>query len=125
MFKLTRPCSDCPFRKGSGETFRLQPDRLDEIFEAVAFQCHKTVDYGVEEEEDENGDPVPVDRSGDHPQQCAGLMSLLYREHRENQIMQVGERLGGFDPSKLDHSDVYDSIEAARAAHRKRDRSKR
>lgn len=117
MFKLTRPCIDCPFRKGVGETFQLNRERLDEIFNAVAFQCHKTVDYSVEDGEDENGNPVLVDRSGDHPQQCAGPMSLLSREGRENQIMQVGERFGAFDPSKLAHSDVYDSIDATIAVH--------
>lgn len=107
MFKLTRPCVTCPFRKGVGENFRLRAKRLDEIMNAVVFQCHKTVDYDA----DSDG------RSGDKPQQCAGLMSLLHRENRDNQIMQVGMRFGDFQPSKLDHSEVYDSIADAYAAH--------
>lgn len=110
MFKLIRPCANCPFRKGQGELFGMRADRLDEIFNAVAFQCHKTVDYDTDDGEG---------RSGDEPQQCAGLMSLLYREKRDNQIMQVGERLGAFDPTKLDHSEVYDSIADTIAAHTK------
>lgn len=107
MFKLNRPCVTCPFRLGVGETFRLPAERLEEIKSAVAFQCHKTVDY----EADGEG------RSGDHPQQCAGLMSLLSRENAPNQIMQVGERLDRFDPAKLDHAEVYPSWEAAMKAH--------
>lgn len=109
MFKLTSPCVTCPFRRGAGETFQLVADRLSEIFEAVSFQCHKTVDY------DEFDDDIA--RQGAHPQQCAGLMSLLSREGRDNQIMQVGQRLGEFDPSKLDHTDVYGSIADAVKAH--------
>jgi hypothetical protein len=109
MFKMIRPCKTCPFRKGVGKTFRLRRDRLDEIFNAVAFQCHGTVDY-------DNWDD-PEKRSGDKPQQCAGLMSLLYRAKRSNTIMQVGERWGHFDPARLDHSEVYGSIEDAIRDH--------
>lgn len=109
QFKLTRPCNNCPFRKGVGETFCMPRLRLREIFRAVAFQCHKTVDY------DNFSDPEK--RSGDKPQQCAGLMSLLHRAGKHNTIMSVGVSLGFFDPTKLDHTDVYDSIEAAVAAH--------
>lgn len=109
MFKLTRPCVNCPFRKGIGERFQLQADRLEEIFNATAFQCHCTVIY---DDVDGNG------RSGEKPQQCAGLMSLLYRAGRSNQIMQVGQRLRAFDPGKLDHSEVYETIEDAMTAHR-------
>lgn len=28
MFKLIRPCNNCPFRKGIGEAFQLHPARL-------------------------------------------------------------------------------------------------
>lgn len=108
MFKLTRPCANCPFRKDQGHLFGLGRERLTEIFNAVAFQCHKTVDYKTEDGE---GSP------GDKPQQCAGLMSILHRAGRPNQIMQVGERLGYFDPGKLDHSECYGSIEEAMEAH--------
>ncbi len=108
MFKLTRPCNNCPFRKGVGENFQLRAGRLEEIFQAVAFQCHKTVDYGAE----------GGDRSGDHPQQCAGLMSLLHRAGQPNTIMQVGERLGHFDPEALHHDEVYDSLDDCWRAHR-------
>lgn len=89
MFDLKRPCVNCPFRIGQGSKFRLL--RIDEIREAPAFQCHKTVDYSEDEPD-----------TGDRPQQCAGLMAVLHRENRPNQIMQVAERMGGLDPTELD-----------------------
>ena len=109
MFDLTRPCKNCPFRKGQGHLFGMHRFRLSEIFAASAFQCHKTVDY-------KNFDD-PERRSGDHPQQCAGLMSILHRAGIPNQIMQVGQRLGAFDPNKLHHDDVYATPKSAIAAH--------
>lgn len=106
MFKLMRPCVNCPFRRGQGELFQLQS--LQEIVEATAFQCHKTVDY----------DKGSEGRHGDHPQQCAGLMAVLHREKRPNQIMQVAERLGRFDPSKLDpDNEAYESLDEVFRAH--------
>lgn len=107
MFKLTRPCASCPFKPGQGERFQLCKERLREIMTAPAFQCHKTVDYDAEYE----------GRAGDHPQQCAGLMILLHRADRPNQIMQVGERLKGFDPARLELSAGYPSIFSAVRAH--------
>lgn len=109
MFKRKRPCDSCPFKRGMGSLFRLKPDRLDEIFAAPAFQCHKTVDYDQFEDSDK--------RQGKRPQQCAGLMGLLFQEGRENQIMQVAERLGAFDPRQLKLEECYSSIEEARGAH--------
>ncbi len=76
MFKLTRPCANCPFRKSQGHLFGLHPERLQEILEAPAFQCHKTVDYDTES---------GVGVAGDKPQQCAGLMGLLHKAGRPNQ----------------------------------------
>lgn len=122
MFKLTRPCVSCPFRVGVGENFQLRTERLRDIMTAAAFQCHMTVDYDTEREDDQ-GNVRPG--TGEHPQQCAGLMSLLHRAGRANQIMQVGERLGAFDPSKLDHSDCYASIKSAARAHRQGRRRRR
>lgn len=109
MFKMTRPCDNCPFRKGKGCSFKLGKQRIQDIVDGPSFQCHKTLDY-------ENFDD-PIARQGAHPQQCAGLMSLLSREGKPNQIMQIGERLGYFDPAKLDHATVYESINAAMEEH--------
>lgn len=107
MFDLKRPCNNCPFRRGVGETFGFGQGRLQEIAEAVAFQCHKTVDYSENE-------PLP----GNRPQQCAGLMAILAREHQPNQIMQVAMRLGYLDPSEIDpDGEAYGSLHEAIAAH--------
>lgn len=109
MFTLKRPCADCPFRKDTGHLFGLREERIREIVEAAAFQCHKTL--GVDDE----GEHTP----GTHPQQCAGLMALLHRENRPNQIMQVATRLGAFDPAQLDLDLAYETIAAAIEAHKR------
>lgn len=111
MFKLTSPCATCPFRRGMGPTMALAPGRIAEIAAAPAFQCHKTVDY------DRFDDPAA--RQGESPQQCAGLMSLLHRAGTPRQIMQVGQRLGHFDPGRLRHGAVYASLAAAVRAHKR------
>lgn len=110
MFDLRQPCVNCPFRKGQGELFRLPKDRIMKIVNGPAFQCHKTVDY--DNYDDERA------RQGDRPQQCAGLMAMLHREGAHNQIMQVAERLTGFDPDSLDPKrEAYESLAEALAAH--------
>jgi len=107
MFDLKRPCTNCPFRKGKGELFSLPEPRLDEIFSSTAFQCHKTVDYKSDE---------PGQR--DRPQQCAGVMAILAKEGRPNQIMQVAERLGILRFDDIDpENEAYTSIEQAKNAH--------
>jgi hypothetical protein len=108
-FVRTRPCDNCPFKVGQGEKFCLGTERVLEILNATAFQCHKTVDYSQWDD--------PRGRQGPNPQQCAGVMSLLHRAKMPNQIMQIGERLGMFDPSKLDHSQVYRTVQDAIEAH--------
>lgn len=111
MFALKRPCNNCPFRKGVGETFQLAPKRLTEIFTASAFQCHKTIDY-------ENFEDSGL-RHGSRPQQCAGLMAVLTRDERPNQIMQVAQRLGVLDPRELDpDNEAYEGCAEVRRAHR-------
>lgn len=110
MFDLKRPCVNCPFRRGQGSRFALHPDRLTDILNGVAFQCHKTVDYAEWED--------PEKRSGDRPQQCAGLMAVLHRSDRHNQIMQLADRLTDFDPATVDpKGEAYASVEEAWAAH--------
>jgi hypothetical protein len=108
MFDLKRPCSNCPFRKGQGELFALSRLRLDEIKNATAFQCHKTVDYS------DDGEPLPPSR----PQQCAGLMAVLTRENAPNSIMQVAGRCGvdlkGLDPG----NEAYDTWTDVLRAHK-------
>lgn len=101
MFKLKKPCNNCPFRTDL-EPY-LSAKRIAEIIQATAFQCHKTVDYS---------DDIPD--QGDKPQQCAGLMILLKKSNKANQIMQVGERFGEFDSNTLDlKAPVYENIHQA------------
>lgn len=110
MFDLTRPCVNCPFRKGQGSLFSLSPERLDDIHDGPAFQCHKTVDYAEWDD--------PEKRSGDRPQQCAGLMTVLHRSGEPNQIMQVASRMGYLDLDALDPAgEAYESWGDATAAH--------
>jgi hypothetical protein len=110
MFDLKRPCTSCPFRKGRGSVFQLPQERLTEIRESPAFQCHKTIDYDEWE--------VGGEKAGDRPQQCAGLMAVLHRIDAPNQIMQIAERIGGFDPSALDpKNEGYASWVEAERAH--------
>ena len=104
MFRLRKPCNNCPFRRGG--LIGLHPERIEEIVNGPAFQCHKTVDYS----EDTPG-------QGDRPQQCAGLMAFLHKIDQPNQIMQVAERLGYLDTDALDGRDVYDSLGEVVAAH--------
>jgi hypothetical protein len=108
VFDLRRPCVNCPFRRGQGELFQLGPERLYEIVTATAFQCHKTVDYSDWSEA----------KPGDRPQQCAGLMTLLHRERLDNQIMQVAQILGVWDPVGMDPKyEVYDTLAECLEAH--------
>lgn len=104
MFRLKRPCNNCPFTIGNGSLFRLR--RVQSIADGPAFQCHKTVDYSGDEPS-----------HGDKPQQCAGLMAVLLNERRPNQIMQVAERLGHFKPDEVERAGCYRSIKEARRAH--------
>jgi hypothetical protein len=83
---------------------------LQRIRRAPSFQCHKTVDYGGDEPD-----------AGARPQQCAGLMAVLHRENRPNQMMQVAERLSALDPTLLDpRGEAYGSWAEAAAAHEER-----
>ena len=112
-FDLTSPCGNCPFRNDRGP-FGLHPQRIRGIlgggkgkswWPATSFPCHKTVDY-----DDEDGKGIV----GPNAQQCAGVMIILHREKRPNDAMQLGERLGLWDPSKLDmDAPVYRSTKDA------------
>ena len=113
-FDLVRPCDNCPFRNDR-HPFGLRPDRVREIlgggrgrahWPCASFPCHKTVDYGAG---DDDSDVIPATA-----QQCAGVMIILHRENRHNDAMQLGQRLGFFDPMRLDMTaPVYELTEAA------------
>lgn len=110
MMDLTRPCGSCPFR--TDKPFYLGSQRRGEIARdlsyGLSFLCHKTVHYG-EQDWDEEEDRYKAKGDEDH---CAGAMIVLQKEDKPNQAMQVMERLGFFDPSKLVmDSPVFDSLE--------------
>jgi hypothetical protein len=110
-FDLTRPCGNCPFRNDIH--FGLRPERVRGIlgggkgrdwFPAPSFPCHKTIEYT-----DDDGAIIPATA-----QQCAGVMIILHRENRHNDAMQIAERLGLWDSSKLNlTAPVYASTAAA------------
>lgn len=108
MFDLKRPCKDCPFRRSRAGAYRLKPERLEEIRTATAFQCHKTADYSAGDDEG---------RSGDKPQQCAGLMAVLHAQKTPNQIMQVAQRLISYDPGRIETLDTFPTWEDVQKAH--------
>lgn len=106
-YSLRGPCSNCPFR--SDKPFYLDPDRVDEIADAIladaSFTCHKTVDY----------DDEPF--VGERGRECGGEMVTLEREGRANQGMRIAERFGFYDRERLDmDAPVYDSIDEWREA---------
>jgi hypothetical protein len=103
-FDLTKPCSECPFRYDINGY--LTEERAEEIVEALlrgaTFSCHKTNDYGDEGEPIETGDS----------QHCAGAMILLEHQEQPNQMMRISERIGFYDPAKLDMTaPVFDEPE--------------
>jgi hypothetical protein len=91
-FDLVRPCGDCPFR--SDNPFSLSRERVLEILGDV---------------NDRQWWPA-----ASFPCQCAGVMAILHRERRWNQAMQIAQRLGMWDPMKLDQTaPFYESTDAA------------
>lgn len=105
-----------------------------------SFPCHKTIDYAPYTLGDDSITCKRCGRTSHHPedvanrycghchvflddnatyigpdaQQCAGVMSILHRENRPNDVMQIAERLGLWDPAKLDPTaPVYASTDEA------------
>ena len=92
---LTTPCNNCPYRTDIHPYLtkaRVREFEHNLVRNQRSFQCHKTI--------------------GHEFQNCAGSLILLHKIDQPNQIMQVAERLGYFDPSKLDMSaPVFSSFE--------------
>lgn len=76
--------------------------RLDEIWNAPAFECHKTTGVAGEKKD---------------PQQCAGLIAAQHASNNLNQITQLATRITSYDPADIDTSDTFDSFEAVSEAH--------
>lgn len=118
MFDLKRPCANCPWLKAKGSLFGFSRARIEEIINAPAFSCHKTVDHdATARTEDENGETSTVFKPSG-AQQCAGLIAMLWKDdNRMNQITQVAHRIIGYDPSVVIGDDVYDSVKQAIRSH--------
>lgn len=102
MFKLRRPCSNCPFRKEGA--IELQPGRVEGIIDTLlsddysTFSCHKTVHNartGGEWDDDGN-----YSASG-FESMCAGAMIYLEKAGRPTVGMRLGQRLGMYCPEDL------------------------
>ena len=87
---LTTPCADCPFLVSMSHGFSLV--RLAELASG-AFHCHKTGDC-----DEETGNYIPNSSS----LACAGALIFLEKRGLTSNIMRVMERLGAYDPTKLD-----------------------
>ncbi len=104
-YRLKRPCENCPFR--TDRRFYLGHERSIEIAEGLRaggeFHCHKTVNY-----DEEDG----FVRTGEE-EHCAGALIVLESSAEgPNQMMRIAERLGFYDPGKLDlDSPVYGDLD--------------
>lgn len=118
-FGLRGPCADCPFR--SDKPFHLGPGRRQEIADGLRagadFPCHKTIDYTAHEDEG-RGQRTPG------TQWCGGALATIERgDEGPNQSMRIGERLGLYDPSRIDpDAPVHDGLDEWVAADPGRDR---
>ena len=102
------PCDDCPFR--TRPRFHFSEGRARDIADALrqgaSFSCHKSLDYSA----DDKGKATPATKH------CAGAMLVLENEGCPNQLMQIAERLGYYDPERLRAASqevpVYEDLEA-------------
>ena len=88
-FNLTCPCSDCPFLADtlSGWLGKARAQGLahDIAVEGRTFACHKT-----------------THRPQIEHSHCAGAAIMQERAGQVGQMLQIAERLGLYDPEKLD-----------------------
>ena len=103
MFRLARPCSDCPFRKDGA--IGLAPGRLDGIVQGLqdddwsTFHCHQTA-YSPTTGgawDDEEGKYQSSGQEG----MCAGAIIYLEKACQPTVGMRLGRLLGVYDPTKL------------------------
>lgn len=101
MFDRDKPCKTCPFRIDKNGLRHLGTERAEEIVEAVVdrqqtFTCHDDIDKPQRDR-----------------QHCVGVMLMLEKIDRPNQMMRIAERLGKYDRTKLMGADqVFDEFEA-------------
>lgn len=107
-YTLRAPCNNCPFRTDVAPY--LRPERAQEIAAALRqggeFACHKTTVHS-----DHDGEDVLVDDPS-RSRFCAGALATMEREGASNQMTRIAERLGMYEPEKLnaDALPVYASL---------------
>lgn len=89
-FKLSRPCSKCPFRTDvPGYLRRGRAAEIAGALDRSTFSCHETV----------HALGAPKSKPEQH---CAGALIMMEREGVRGQMVRIAGRLGLYDPSKLD-----------------------
>lgn len=114
LFKLKKPCENCPFRKHGA--IELRPDRVKGVVDGLVkndqstFHCHKTV-HGPKG----GGDG---ELTGEESY-CTGALIYLQKIGRPNVAMRLGAALRMFDPASLEaqYGVVLDSVEIGGAKH--------
>jgi hypothetical protein len=87
-YALTSPCNECPFLKRN----RLPLASLKR-HASGEFACHKTCELN-----EKTGNYEPTKKS----LHCAGALIFLEKRNAPHQMMRICERLGFYDPTKLD-----------------------
>lgn len=99
-YTMTKPCKECPFLIGSG----FRPQALRE-HASGSFGCHKACD--VDESEQLGISQFVPNAKTPH---CAGALIALEKAGKPHQMMRIAERLGMYDPTKLDMSAPVQSL---------------
>ena len=89
-YKMTKPCVECPFLKGSGFTVKQLKEHA-----SGQFACHKACKVNDDGEFEARNEKTP---------HCAGALIFLEQAGRPHQMMRIAERLGMYDRTKLDMS---------------------
>lgn len=122
-YNLSKPCPECPFRTDCREGW-LGGLRATEIANSIRngseFPCHKTT------ESCEDAEAFGDRRITPNSQQCAGALIVQEHEHFPNQMTRIMERLGAYDPRKMDmQSPVFKTFGAFIRHHSRRRTSAR
>lgn len=93
---LTRPCSNCPFRRGMGFLRRARARQIGEnmlSFDGGSFICHRT--------------------AGKTEAHCAGAAIFADKNGVQTQMMRIEQRLGLMgDPATFaDRDDIVDDLD--------------
>lgn len=97
---LYEPCAHCPFRsdKPGFLTKARARELMRELRDGKDFPCHKTLDYDVDgEDDDDDVAPSLTKRTAT----CAGFAIMCELENSPSQMMRIAERMGMYDKKKL------------------------